>query len=308
MNTINITEDLRECIESWIKYLKYSKLYSTNTINAYSTDVFYFLHFLCQYKKRTLSLINLQEISIVDLRSWLSARRQKSIKASSNSRSIAVLRNFYKYLKDHYNIENEAIHFIKIRAVKKTLPKSLSPESIISAIDRMQYVNNKKWIGLRDSALIFLMYGCGLRISEALSIKKKDIGDSFLLISGKGGHERTVPLLPQIKDAILKYINACPYNLDAHDLFVGANGKKLNADVFRKNLRSIKLELGLPQYTSPHALRHSFATHLLGKNSELRTIQELLGHKHLSTTQRYTKVNLNALIESYTMYNPKVKK
>ena len=198
------------------------------------------------------------------------------------------------------------IWFKKILKNYKPLPKGLSLDEAVEATQLIENISKKRWIGLRDKAILMLLYGCGLRISEALSLKESSFQDNHqkLIVKGKGQKERMIPLLPQVAESIHQYLESCPHEI-TEEIFVGASGKKLNPDVFRSNLRELKKSMGLPDYASPHAFRHSFATHLLNQSGDLRTIQVLLGHQSLSTTQKYTKLDINNLIDSYSSFHPK---
>ena len=304
--TIKIARDLKSCIEAWINYLDHNMMYSKHTLDAYMTDVFYFLQFLSNHYEQSISLNKLADVTIQDFRAWLASRKKEDLKTTSNTRALSVIRNFFRYLNSKHNIDNKNIFTIKILKNYKTLPKSLSLDEAMEATQLIENISKKRWIGLRDKAILILLYGCGLRISEALSLKKSNFQDNNqkLIIKGKGQKERVIPVLPQVAESISKYMESCPHEL-IEEIFVGASGKKLNPDVFRANLRELKKSIGLPNYASPHAFRHSFATHLLNQNGDLRTIQVLLGHQSLSTTQKYTKLYINNLIDSYSSFHPK---
>jgi len=309
MPTIKIAKELQIYIEEWLVYLQYNMIYSEHTLDAYVTDLFYFLSFIYGHYQKSVSIAMISDLSIQDFRAWLASRKKNNLKTSSNSRALSVIRSFYKYLKIKKNIDNKNIFAIKILKNTQNLPRGIPLDSAIEATKMIETISKHRWVGLRDKAVLMLLYGCGLRISEALSVNKQDFKDdsSYIIIQGKGQKERSVPILPKVKNAIMEYIDSCPYELMDH-IFVGIGGKKLNPDVFRANLRELKKSIGLPEYASPHAFRHSFATHLLNEDGDLRTIQVLLGHKKLSTTQRYTKVDLKNLISMYSNFHPKSKK
>lgn len=308
--SIKLSKELQSCIKSWTNYLANNLLYSDHTLTAYVTDLFYFLEFLQRHTQEDISLQAFQDLSIQDFRAWLADRKRRSIKTTSNARALSVMRNFYKYLKQNEQIDNQNIFFIKIAKINKPLPRAISEECAMDGIHLIEKMAPKTWVGMRDKAILLLLYGCGLRISEALSLSRSSFieGGVKVIVKGKGGKERMIPVLPQIIEAVSNYISSCPYSLDSELFFVGAGGKKLNPDVFRANIRKLKKSVGLPAHTSPHAFRHSFATHLLNESGDLRVIQELLGHKNLSTTQRYTKVDLKNLQSSYENFHPRYKK
>lgn len=292
----------------WLFYLQNIKKYSKHTIKSYSADWCYFVDFLYTHKEKIITLEDLATLEISDFRSWLASRYNTQHKSSSNARVLSMLRNFYRFLKKNHNVDNQAIFSVKIAKINKPIPKSVAMELLIKTIDSFPQFRND-WIGIRDKAIFLLLYGAGLRISEVPNLYASDFkreATSILVIGGKGNKEREVPLLKEVKMAVLKYIKACPFDLSMWPLFRGKNGKQLNPDVFRKSMRDIRDYFNLPQHATPHALRHSFATHLLGDGGgDIRVIQELLGHKDISTTQRYTKVDAKNLIKSYDTFHPK---
>ncbi len=304
--TIKVDQSVNNLIKEWINYLTHQKRYSAHTTKAYLTDLFYFFSFLNSYTEEQVTLKSIEQISIQDFRAWLASRKNNDLKSTSNSRALSVVRNFFKYIKIIHNIENQAIFNIQIINSHKPLPKALSKESAIEATNNIELMS-EDWTGKRDLAILSLMYGAGLRISEVLSLKRTDLNqleNSQILVKGKGGKERIVPILDFIKDTIQTYISNCPYNLENY-LFLGTRGKKLNPDVFRHKIQKLRGFLNLPEHASPHAFRHSFATHLLANGGDIRTIQELLGHQSISTTQRYTKVDAENLINAYKKFHPK---
>jgi integrase/recombinase XerC len=308
---IKVDTNTKQAIQSWLTYLKAHKRYSEHTVKAYLTDLFYFLEFLNKYKDTELSIEKLAALNHRDFRAWLANRNNQQLKSSSNSRSISVLRSFFRYLNENYDNDNQIVFNLRANPAPAALPKALSVEMIFNVIDELARNDaaSEGWIPLRDRALVMLIYGCGLRISEALSLTKHDLPNSpvdNLIVRGKGNKERTLPMMQEVLFAINAYLTACPLPLpENRPIFIGARGAPLNPDVFRIRLKQIAAGLGLPAYTSPHALRHSFATHLLGNGGDLRTIQELLGHKNLSTTQRYTKVDTENLIAQYQNFHPR---
>lgn len=308
-STVKMTIEVQEWITEWICYLRDNLAYSQHTLCAYTTDIFSFFSFLFAHYQQTIDKSIIENISIQDFRSWLAHMKLNDRKTSSNVRSLSVVRNFYRFLKMRKAIDNQSAFNVKILKNYKILPKSLSAESALHAVEAIGQNSKNKWIGLRDKAILMLLYGAGLRISEALSITQHDFREEMtkLLVKGKGQKERLVPILGKIKLAVSNYMQLCPYQLE-DKIFLGLNGKSLNPDVFRRTVRKIRNDLCLPEYTSPHAFRHSFATHLLNKEVDLRSIQILLGHQSLSTTQTYTKVGMQNVLASYFAYHPKAKK
>lgn len=294
---MKVDKQLRDIIEQWLLHLRDVKRYSRHTIRAYTNDLFYFLSFISQYMGQVLTLALINELKLKEFRAYLASRKNRDIKATSNSRALSVIRTFYDYLKKNELSSNNEVYSIKMRKIQKPLPKALSIEDTMGALSKVQF-NHDDWQGMRDRAVLFLLYGAGLRIHEALNLQMQDIRPGYLNILGKGGKERQVPLLKQVKAAIDDYIKVCPY-FEGQHLFYNSKAEPLTPDAFRYYLRKFNREVMLPDYASPHSYRHSFATHILGEGADLRSIQELLGHKSVSTTQRYTKVDVAGMINKY---------
>lgn len=309
---VNLDENLQKIVKNWLLYLSIQKAYSQHTIRAYKTDLYYFFNFINTHIGSVISIDSLKCLKIQSFRAWLAYRKNNNVQTVSNARALSVIRVFYTYLKKYHNVENPALKAIKIKKIAKILPRALSPESTINAITMIntEYISKKKWVQARDLAIILLLYGCGLRISEALSITMQSfINNDYIVVKGKGNKERTIPILPIVKQAIEKYLEIRPKVLDdKYPIFIGNSGKTLSTDVFRAKVRLLKNYIGLPQYASPHAFRHSFATHLLNDGVDLRIIQELLGHSSLSATERYTKVSMQKIINDYMTCHPRMKK
>jgi integrase/recombinase XerC len=313
---LSVDNELKSLIKSWLFHLKNVKCYSEHTINAYATDIFYFLAFVSQhYEDEKLGIGRLKDLKTQDFRSWLAYRKSKDMLATSNARALSTVKGFFKYLANNMEFENQQIYNIKLSKLQKPLPKALTIDNALNSVKMIEHFANQGWVGLRDSAILHLLYGAGLRIGEVLSLTIKDVNKLInsndntesIIVKGKGNKERLVPILPSITLALKKYCSSCPYDLSNGCLFKGLRGDDLNPNVFRANLRNLKRSLGLPDFTSPHAFRHSFATHLLGEGGDLRTIQELLGHESLSTTQRYTKVDVNRLTDAFKKAHPRSK-
>lgn len=307
MSVMLIEKDLEEAIKSWVNYLAFNRKYSKHTQKAYLTDINYFLDFLGNHLGDKIGINTLQNATIQNIRSWLAYRKNNDCKATSNARAISVVRSFSKFLKKNFAIKNSAIFNIKVKNVVKPIPKAIAKNSALDAIDNITKLAND-WTGQRDLAILMLIYGAGLRISEALSLSFNELplgGEQYLKIKGKGNKERTVPVLPSVLESIKNYINICPYDLSQGPIFRSKRGKVLSADLYRIAIRKLKKYLMLPEHTTPHAFRHSFATHLLGAGVDIRTIQELLGHSSISTTQRYTKVDIENIIKSYQHFHPR---
>ncbi|PIR33318.1 MAG: recombinase XerC [Alphaproteobacteria bacterium CG11_big_fil_rev_8_21_14_0_20_44_7] len=287
-------------IQNWQDYLADEKNYSAKTVESYSIDLKYFLAFLADYKSEEISLPLLQSLEVMDFRAWIAKRQSGEFLQTSNARAISSIRNFYKYLEKQNLLKNAAIKAVKISRRARPLPKAVNLEQIIAILEDLP---EDDWVELRDKSILFLLYGCGLRISEALSLNRSDIKSDNLLIHGKGNKERIAPLLPRVKAALEKYAATIPYYGEA--LFYGEKGKRLRPEIIQKKLREIRLLYDLPDYITPHAFRHSFATHLLSEGADLRSIQELLGHESLATTEKYTHIDTKRLTAGYKKTHPR---
>lgn len=301
----NADSELLKTIEKWQQWLRYERRYSEHTLNAYSRDLAFFINF---FAEKPLTLDFLEKLEIADFRSFVSHRAGKHLEKSSLAREISSVKNFFKWLDNNAILKNAAISILSSPRLPKLLPKAVDSNDIFSLFDKSLNSAKQEWQGLRDRAVLILLYGCGLRISEALSLNVGDFNreSTFLCIKGKGNKERIVPLLPVIFEAVEAYLCAAPYSLKAGDaLFVGARGERLSPRIIQRQLQKMRAVLGLPDTVTPHALRHSFATHLLCEGTDLRSIQELLGHASLTTTQRYTDVQIETLQKEYAKaYSP----
>lgn len=250
------------------------------------------------------------KMEVTDFRAYLAARTQEGIGRTSLARNMSTLRNFFNFLERNALLSNPAINVIHSPSVPKALPKPLTREQAFNVIRTAGELQEAAWLKKRDMAFVTLLYGCGLRIGEALSLDVKDRPASDVMtILGKGHKERVVPVLPVVREMINAYLKERPDGApDNAPLFIGARGERVNPGVMQRQMRKIRDMLGLPETATPHALRHSFATHLLSGGSDLRTIQELLGHSSLSTTQRYTGLDADRMMEVYTHAHPRAKK
>lgn len=296
------SSELKELILGWQDWLRDERRYSPHTLDAYARDLALFINFLAENENgKKLSLNALKNIAPRDIRAFLSERLSRHIEHSSAAREISTLRSFFKWLNRRGIMDNTAISVISSPRRAKVLPKALDVDDTFKVLETVEKLASEKWQGLRDVAILTILYGCGLRISEALSLNVGDIGhNDFLKIKGKGNKERLVPLLPVVKEKINAYLAACPYDIKPGEaLFLGARGERLSPRIVQRTLEKIRGILGLPDTLTPHALRHSFATHLLAAGTDLRSIQELLGHASLNTTQRYTDVQIDKLQRDY---------
>ena len=297
----NLNEDTLALIQGWHRYLKSEKGYSSHTLTGYGHDIATFLTFLASYRDEVITPQLFGKLHIRDFRSFLANRKNAGLSSRSLNRCLSSVRNFYRYLSRHKNIENDAIYALQGPKTPHKVPRPLSIEGAKTVMETVGELSENDWVSLRDTAVISLLYGCGLRINEALSLntEERPMGDTMRII-GKRGKERIVPILPAVRNAVDTYISACPYDLEANTaLFRGARGSRLNARMIQLAMQKVRAAFSLPDNATPHALRHSFATHLLSNGGDLRTIQELLGHADLSSTQVYTEVDGARLMDVY---------
>lgn len=292
-----------------MRWLQDERRTSPETVKAYTKDLSRFLGFLTQHTGDAVTLPILVSLKPMDFRAWLAYRTRQGLSATSNARALSVIRTFFRWMERTGRGKNHGIRTVRSPKLPQAVPKALTAMDAEVLVDEVDSFATEPWIGARDCALVSLLYGNGLRIAEALSLNRSDIPDGDMLrVTGKGNKERMTPIIPVVRDAIADYIRLCPYDPGGSGpLFLGARGKRLNAAVARKVLQTARRGLGLPETASPHALRHSFATHLLAGGGDLRTIQELLGHVSLSTTQRYTNVDTATLMKEYAKAHPRAR-
>jgi len=288
-------------LKQWISFLKNNLNYSHHTCSAYNRDILDYLNF-CTKKK-----LNTKNPNQNLIRNYLYDLNQRNLGKASIARKVSCIKSFYKYLLNEKKIKYINFSIFKSPKINKPLPKSIDAKLVGEAIESLMEESNELWVNTRDKSVILLLYGVGLRINEALSLKLKDLPtDNWIRIRGKGNKFRDVPILPNITNIIKDYLNLCPFNQSENDpLFLGKRGKALSARIIQRRLEKIRYKLGLPDFATPHSLRHSFATHLLSGGADLRAIQQLLGHSSLSTTQRYTDVNEAALIKTHKSIHPR---
>lgn len=294
-------------IDEWRRWLSHEKRASRHTLDAYSRDLGAFLSFLAVHLGGQPCLADLESLTAGDFRAWMARRSSDGLSRSSTARAMSVLRGFFRWLEREGYGANHAIRAMRSPRRPQGIPRPLTVGDTALLLDSVDLLPGEPWETQRDLALFTLLYGCGLRISEALGLSRGDapVGDS-LTVTGKGSKQRMLPVLPVVRDAVRAYLRLCPWQPGGNGpLFVGVRGKRLNPAVAQKRLRELRLLLGLPDSVTPHALRHSFATHLLGGGGDLRTIQELLGHASLSTTQRYTAVDSDSLLATYRAAHPR---
>lgn len=301
---------LKSVLANWLDWLAHEKRSSPHTLNNYARDVAKFLIFLAEHLGFTPGVRELEGLSTADFRSWLAQMGAKDKSRTTIARRMSTLRTLYKYMERQGVAKNAAIHAVRTPKTPKSLPKALSIEDALELVELADALAEEPWVGKRDRALLMLLYGCGLRISEALNLNVSDIPDGdVMIITGKGNKQRVVPLLARVSKAIGDYIKVSPYPMHPDSpLFLGVRGKRLAAGTAQAMMREVRSFLGLPDSATPHALRHSYATHLLAGGGDLRTIQELLGHASLSTTQRYTEVDAARLQAVYSHAHPRAKR
>jgi len=305
-----VNKHIEDAFTNWLGNLKEVRNLSDNTLISYKHDVKSFIEFISTHTGSEVSIKYLNDMKISDFRSFLSYLRNKDISSTSIARIISSLKSFFNYLLNTNLIESTVVQSLRTPKQKKSLPRPISSELAIETIKHAQDMEKEKWIGLRNKSILMLLYGCGLRISEALNLNFEDLNENdYLIIKGKGNKERMVPLMDYVKNDIENYIHECPKNFMKDDpLFVGKRLDRLSPRIIQYVLEKIRHNLSLPETATPHALRHSFATHLLDSGGDLRTIQELLGHSSLSTTQKYTKVETEKLYDAYSKTHPLAKK
>lgn len=341
---------LEAAIESWRRWLAHERRASSNTLAAYQRDLAAFLAFMTDHLGDAPTLANLGALKTSDFRAYLAHRVSDGLAKTSNARSLSSLRGFFRHLERNDIAANTAVAGMRGPKLPRVLPRPLSVHDARATVEAVIAEGDARlpaWIAKRDTAVLLLLYGSGLRLGEALSLRRADVdrligsypsprpsplrGDGgepraqarggrvrgvsemrssvgALIVRGKGNKERAVPVLPVVRDALADYLAACPRVIEANDpIFVGVQGRALNPRAVQALMARLRLSLGLPDSATPHALRHSFATHLLAGGGDLRTIQELLGHASLSTTQRYTGVSDEGMRAQYNKAHPRAK-
>jgi integrase/recombinase XerC len=302
-------DDLRAVIGLWTAWLAGERRASAHTVAAYGRDLAFFLDFLTEHLGDRPDLGAIARLLPADLRAWLARRANDGAERSSIARGLSVVRGFVRFLDRRGLAKVSALSALRAPKLPQGVPKPLEVEDALGVVAAAGDVASSNWRGARDTAVLALLYGCGLRLSEALGLARgaAPLGET-LTITGKGQKQRLVPVLPAVREAVADYLVACPYPLIKHGpLFVGARGGPLNPRLVQRQMQALRGFLGLPESATPHALRHSFATHLLAGGGELRAIQELLGHASLSTTQRYTAVEAERLLAVYDAAHPRAR-
>jgi len=294
-------------MHGWLDHQRSLSGAAVNTIKAYQNDVLGFLAFMGDYHGGQKGLGPIAQISVTDMRAWMSHERGRGVGARSLARQLSAVKTFYRWLAEREGVEPTAVLSTRSPKFQKKLPRPLAEDAASKMLDTVEMQATEGWIAARDSAVVTLLYGCGLRISEALGLLGKDAPlPATLRIMGKGNKERIVPVIDAARDAVDSYLALCPHPHEDHlPLFRGARGGALNPRMIQKVMEKARMQLGLPATATPHAMRHSFATHLLTAGGDLRAIQELLGHASLSTTQAYTAVDTARLMEVYDKAHPR---
>lgn len=300
--------DLERAVADWLASLAHERGHSGHTLSAYARDIRQFTGFLARHRGHPPCLGDLRSLDAKTVRAFLAGRRRAGVQSRSLARTLSALRTFFRWLESEETLKNRAVLQVALPKIPHSVPKPLNVEKALSVVTPGMEAE-LDWIAARDTAVLLLLYACGLRISEALSIVVRDAplpGRDTLRITGKGGKERMVPVLPVAQSAVARYLSLCPYPmLPETPLFLGAKGGPLSPRIIQLAMERLRAGLELPDTATPHALRHSFATHLLSAGADLRQIQELLGHASLSTTQVYTEVDRDRLLKVYDLAHPR---
>ena len=303
------TPYVREAVQGWLDYITIERQLAAHTSEAYARDISQFLAFLAVHFNRLPDMQQLLALLPRDVRAFLAARRGAGVGSRSLARTLSALRMFYRFLERRGFGKNDAVRAVALPKLPHSVPKPLTAPKATALMGGADAPDAPDWIAARDTAVLMLLYGSGLRISEALGLTRKEApikGRDMLRVRGKGDKMRVVPVLPVAREAVEHYLALCPVKLQPDDpLFIGARGKQLSPRIIQLLIARARGALGLPETATPHALRHSFATHLLGAGADLRAIQELLGHASLSTTQIYTEVDRAHLLKVYARTHPR---
>lgn len=296
-------------IDKWIHHLSVIKRFSSHTTNSYNHDINHFLCFMTNHLSIKITTELFSQLSPQDIRAWLADRHQSNYSPRSTARALSALRSFCKFCSKYHDINLDSLSAIKSPRVKKTLPRPLTIEQSTQLVNNIDLMAEDAWIGQRNKAFFMLLYGTGLRISEALSLKGDVLHNTGQInVVGKGGKARVVPILDAVINEIHAYVKLCPHKITSKTyLFLGKRGDVLRAAVAQKALRDYRRSIGLPDSVTPHALRHTCASHLMNASSDLRGIQELLGHASLSSTQIYTNLEQQKIIETFKNAHPRGK-
>jgi integrase/recombinase XerC len=307
VNGLLISPALSDAMALWLDHKRALDGAAANTIKAYAADVAGFLAFLAGHRGQMEGLGAVANLTQTDLRAWMAQERARGVSARTLARELSAVKSFTSWLAEREGFDASTTLSARGPKYRRKLPRPLTEDAAIAMIDRVGDQATSEWVAARDMAVITLLYGCGLRISEALGLTGADSPlPQVLRIIGKGGRERLVPVLPAAQGAVAAYVRLCPHDLARTEpLFRGVRGGALNPRLIALVVEKARMQLGLPATATPHAMRHSFATHLLSAGGDLRAIQELLGHASLSTTQAYTAVDAARLMEVYDRAHPR---
>jgi integrase/recombinase XerC len=301
-----VDDDINRLIALWERDLGAVRRLAPKTLEAYSRDLGQLLNFLARHTGGIVSLQTLGELRAADFRAFMAERRSEDLSSRSLARALSGIKSFFRFLEREGALSTEALNTVRGPKLPKLLPKALTVGEAKAAITTTEELEDRPWVAARDMAVLSLCYGAGLRISEALSLTRADLEGETLRVTGKGNKTRLVPLIAAVRQSIETYLSLCPFKLNASmPLFRGVKGGVLSPRLVQLRVAQLRGALGLPPSATPHALRHSFATHLLGRGGDLRAIQELLGHASLSTTQIYTGVDTERLLEAYRAAHPR---
>ncbi len=295
-----------DLLEHWLSHVTAIRGQSPKTVTAYQHDVSGYLGFLSNHFGGTLGKAALAKVTITDMRAWMAYERRRGLNARSLARALSAVKSFYRWLSETESIEVTAVLATRAPKFDAGLPRPIAKADAKALLKTAEFQSTENWVGARDTAVLTLLYGCGLRISEALDLTFGQTPlPEVLNIRGKGNKDRIIPVIPAARKAVDLYLKLSPFiHTPETPLFLGVRGKRLNPRQVQKVMEQVRLQLGLPASATPHALRHSFATHLLEAGGDLRTIQELLGHASLSTTQNYTAVDQARLMDVYKKAHP----
>ncbi len=290
----------------WLDELAGVRRLSPKTLEAYRRDCARFLSFMNTHLGEPVSIDALQNLSPMDVRAFMAWRRNRKAGARTLSRQLSAIRGFFAHLERQNLIDTQVLHLVRSPKIPAALPRALTSNEALDTVTTAGELEERPWIAARDMAVLSLCYGAGLRISEALGICPGDLQDHTLRITGKGGKTRQVPLIPAVRQSIQTYLELTPFRIvPGQPIFRGLRGGVLSPRLIQKRMVQVRAALGLPPNASPHALRHSFATHLLGRGGDLRAIQELLGHSSLSSTQIYTRMDTDHLLSEFQKAHPR---
>ncbi|MFZ0017673.1 MAG: tyrosine recombinase XerC [Acetobacteraceae bacterium] len=295
-------EEARQAFLEWLGQERHG---ATLTVEAYGADIAGFLGFLAQHLGGEPDLAALAALRQADLRAWLAHEATEGAGNATRARHLSAVRSFFRFLARRHGVDNPALKLIATPRGKPPVPRALATAQACDVTERIAEMSDAASMQARDTALFTLLYGCGLRIAEALALDVRDAPGTTLRVVGKGGKERIVPVLPAVQEAVAAWLALHPDRQPDSPLFLGARGGRLDPAVAQRTLRNFRRLYGLPEHATPHALRHSFATHLLAGGADLRSIQDLLGHASLSTTQRYTAVDEARLVEVWRKAHPR---